>query len=184
MVCGIQLRIEGYQSLGGNAMSARVRRDFVLTVCLFVVSMATVWADAEPVIDEAPVAAAIVTDQPAAELSPEDVAREVLRLQEEMGGSIVTDLDTAPDWSETQRPQLRRADWNQPRPSTRRNTTPTAVNILRETARQLEQSAHQLESLDLYPQADGLREMADSLRHDARKLRAEALSERPNTAVE
>jgi hypothetical protein len=169
-------------------MRARVRRDFVLTICLFIVSMATVWADAEPAVDESPVAAAVVTDQPSAELSPEDVAREVLRLQEEMGGSIVTDLDAAPGWNEPPRAQLRRTGWDQPRPSLprgrQRDMTPTAVNILRETARQLEQSAHQLESLDLYSQADAIREMADRLRHDARKLRAETLSEQQNTAVE
>ena len=169
-------------------MNARARRDFVLTVCLFVVSMATVWADAEPAVEESPVAAAVVTDEPATEISPEEVAREVLRLQEEMGGSIVTDLDAAPGWNEPPRAQLRRTGWDRPRtaplPSGWRDTTPTAVNILRETARQLEQSAHQLESLDLYPQADGLREMADKLRHDARKLRADAPSEQPNTVIE
>ena len=162
-------------------MNARLRRDFVLTLCLFIVSMATVWADAEPAVDETPVAAAVVTDQPAAELSPKEVAREVLRLQEEMGGSIVTDLDTAPGWNEPPRAQLRRTGWDRPRTAPplggRRDTTPTAVNILRETARQLEQSAHQLESLDLYSQADALREMADRLRHDARKLRAGTVDE-------
>lgn len=166
-------------------MSARARRDFVLTVCLFIVSMATVWADAEQSANESPVAAAVVTDEPAAEISPEEVAREVLRLQEEMGGSIVTDLDAAPGWNVPPRAQLRRTGWDQPRPSLprghQRDMTPTAVNILRETARQLEQSAHQLESLDLYPQADALREMADKLRHDARKLRAGALSEQPTS---
>ncbi len=165
-------------------MKARVRRDFVLTVCLFVVSMATVWADAEQPSKESPVAAAVVTDQPAGELSPEEVAREVLRLQEEMGGSIVTDLDAAPGWNEPPRAQLRRTGWDQPRTTTRRGATPMAVNILRETARQLEQSAHQLESLDLYQQADSLREMANRVRGNARKLRAETLLEQPNTAVE
>jgi hypothetical protein len=169
-------------------MNARARRDFVLTLCLFIVSMATVWADAEQSTDESPVAVAVVTDEPATEISPEEVAREVLRLQEEMGGSIVTDLDTAPGWNEPPRAQLRRTGWDRPRTAPPlggwRDTTPTAVNILRETARQLEQSAHQLESLDLYPHADSLREMADRLRHEARKLRAETLSEQPNTAVE
>ena len=169
-------------------MNARLRRDFALTVCLFIVSMATVWADAEPAVEESPIAAAVVTDEPATEISPEEVAREVLRLQEEMGGSIVTDLDTAPGWSEPPRAQLRRTGWDRPRTapplSGWRDTTPTAVNVLRETARQLEQSAHQLESLDLYPHADSLREMADRLRHEARKLRAEGLAERQNTAVE
>jgi hypothetical protein len=164
-------------------MNARARRDFVLTVCLFVVSMATVWADAEPAVDETPVAAAVVTDQPAADLSPEEVVREVIRLQEEMGGSIVTDLDVELPQREPPRTPARRSDWQDrsrtPSRDRWRDPTPTAVNILRETARQLEQSAHQLESLDQYQQADAIREMADKLRHEARNMKAEANAAEP-----
>ena len=45
------------------------------------------------------------------------------------------------------------------------------VNILRQTAQQLEHSAHLLECQDLYEQADGIRRQANQLRADARALK-------------
>jgi hypothetical protein len=147
-------------------MSRRFRRDCFLTLCLSLASIATVWADSEVAVEQAPTAPAFATDLPVAPpLSSQDVAREVLRLQEEMGGSIVTDWNTAP----TQVDPTQRAIYQ---PQVDLPNMP-AIRILRESARQLEQSAHQLESLDLYSQADALREMAQKLRLDARKLRAE-----------
>jgi hypothetical protein len=146
-------------------MSRRFRRDCLLTVCLSLFTIASVWADTvEPT--EPQTESAVVTDAPRTqEATPEEVAREVLRLQEEMGGSIVSDWNAAPvEVGPTQRAIYQ--------PQVEQPTAP-AIRILRESARQLEQSAHQLESLDLYPQADALREMAQKLRLDARKLRAE-----------
>lgn len=124
-------------------------------------------------------AAAFVSDQPPGG-TPEavEVAREVLRLQEELGGSIVSDLGmpepTAPTpWTLSHAlpslPQPPQPNWV-PR-------QPTPVDVLRETAWQLEQSAHLLESLDLYAQADALRTTATQLRQDARKLKSEQKQE-------
>ncbi|QEG34498.1 hypothetical protein [Bythopirellula goksoeyrii] len=120
--------------------------------------------------------AAYVTDQPGAS-SPaaEEVAREVLRLQEELGGSIVSDF-SAPEppksrpWAPppTAPPvptyHLHQPSW------TARQSTP--VDALRETAWRMEQSAYLLESLDLYSQADALRTTATRLRQDARKIKS------------
>lgn len=146
-------------------MSRRFRRDCLLTVCLSLFGIASVWADTtEP--NEPQVESAVVTDAPAASpLSSQDVAREVLRLQEEMGGSIVNNWNTAP----VQVEPTQRAIYQ---PQVELPAAP-AIRILRESARQLEQSAHQLESLDLYQEADMLREMATRARDHARKLRAE-----------
>jgi hypothetical protein len=145
-------------------MSRRFRRDFFLTLCLSLASIATVWADTnEPA--EPPVESTVVTDDPRPpEVSPAEVAREVLRLQEEMGGSIVTDWNTAP----TQVDPTQRAIYQ---PNIELPAAP-AVQILRESARQLEQSAHQLESLDLYQQADLLRDMAAKLIKESRRLKS------------
>jgi hypothetical protein len=156
-------------------MSRRFRRDCLLTLCLSLASIATVWADSEVAVEQAPTAPAVATDLPVAPpLSSQDVAREVLRLQEEMGGSIVTDWNTAP----TQVDPTQRAIYQ---PNVELPAAP-AVQIMRESARQLEYSAHQLESLDLYSQADSLREMAHNLRLEARKLRAES-TENPTLGV-
>jgi hypothetical protein len=146
-------------------MSRRIRRDCLLTVCLSLVSIATVWADnnepAEPLVESA-----IVTDAPRPpEISPEEVAREVLRLQQEMGGSIVTGFGVP-------------ATWNAPAnvPTTQHEPNPVAgvspIRALREVAWQLDQSAYLLESLDLYEQADSLRETAGKLRTESRRLKS------------
>ena len=118
--------------------------------------------------------AAIASDQPDAP-SPDavQVALELLRLQEELGGSIVTDftdqtLGQAPPWN---------APPTTPTPPTRPHPhwtpqRPNPVEALRQTSWQLEQSAHLLESLDLYEQADAVRATAAVLRGDARKMKS------------
>ncbi len=118
-------------------------------------------------------AAAFVSDQPTVG-TPEavEVAREVLRLQEELGGSIVSDLGmpdpTAPTrWTPPPAPpSLLRPP--QPNWVPRQ---PTPIDVLRETAWRMEQSAHLLESLDLYDQADAVRATASRLRQDARFMK-------------
>jgi hypothetical protein len=147
------------------AMSRRFRRDCLLTACLSFVTIATVWADSEGAVDAAPTTPAVATDLPVAPpLSSQDVAREVLRLQEEMGGSITQGFEANATWEAplaepTGQPQ------SQPLP------TESPVRALREVAWQLDQSAYLLESLDLYEQADSLRKTAAILRGDARKMK-------------
>jgi hypothetical protein len=146
-------------------MSRRFRRDCLLTVCLSFVTIATVWADSEGAVHAAPTTPAVATDLPVAPpLSSREVAREVLRLQEEMGGSITQGFEANATWEAplaepTGRPQ------SQPLP------TESPVRALREVAWQLDQSAYLLESLDLYEQADSLRETAGKLRQDARGMK-------------
>ena len=106
----------------------------------------------------------------------EEVAQELLEIQQQLGGSIVE-----------QSPQL--SEWNGAPASLGQNTslpssvwgtlwTPPAaagehppVAALRGSAWQLDMAAHRLESHDLYRQADALRKMAEQLRGDARVLK-------------
>lgn len=154
-------------------MSRRFRRDCLLTVCLSLFGIASVWADTvEPT--EPQVESAVVTDAPRTqETTPEEVALEVLRLQEEMGGSIVSEFGTPATWnSPTNVPP------NPPESSATSRVSP--VHALREVAWQLDQSAYLLESLDLYQQADSLRETAGKLRNDARKMKVLSTSAKSN----
>ncbi len=143
-------------------MRACRRHDFQILLTLMLVCSATVWADEAEIPFAAERVAAIATDSPPAP-APQDVAREVLRLQEEMGGSIVSDFATQSGWNTPPNPS--------PVPQPWRGVHNSPVLALRETAWQLEQSAYLLESLDLYSQADALRETADKLRIDGRKLK-------------
>lgn len=147
-------------------MRACRRCDFQILLALMLFCSARVWAGEVkgPINTER--VAAIATDAPAPSVpAPQDVAREVLRLQEEMGGSITEGFGELPPWVPSQPfpPQLSQ------RPLGKAVQSP--IHVLRETAWQLEQSAYLLESLDLYSQADALRETADRLRKDARKLK-------------
>jgi hypothetical protein len=151
--------------------------DLIAALSLLLLCTATVWA--EPVADGyvAPTDTAIATDAPTAPTpDPRVVAREILRLQEELGGSVVSRMEPNPTWNSSPRPSLRdgaRAD--SPHPWRPMFSSP--VVALRETAWQLEQSAYWLESLDLYSQADALRETANKLRRDARELKANGASQ-------
>ncbi len=94
--------------------------------------------------------------------SAEEVAREILEIQNQLGGSIVK----AP---------IEEESWLSLAPS----PTPLAsaaapVAALREAAWQVVVAAHRLELVDLYSQADALRELASQLRHDARNMKREA----------
>jgi hypothetical protein len=150
---------------GGFAMSRRIRRDFFLTLSLSLISIATVWADAEVAVDAAPTAPAVATDLPVAPpLSSQDIAREVVRLQEEMGGSITQGFEANATWEAPLAEPTGQAQ-SQPLP------IESPARALREVAWQLDQSAYLLEALDLYEQADSLRETAGRLRSDARGMK-------------
>lgn len=138
--------------------------DFAAATLLAAICSTTVWAVAPPTF-EAEKVAAIATDSPVTP-TPADVAREVVKLQEELGGSITKDFGAGPPWVPAQPypPQQPPHVWR-PLPQ-------SPVAALRDVAWQLEQSAHVLESLDLYSQADALRETADRLRKDARRMKA------------
>lgn len=142
--------------------------DFVATGLLIAFCSATLWA-AEPPLAEPNRIAAVATDASPVTPTPEDVAREVLRLQEELGGSIAAGFGELPPQAPSQSvpPQYR------PQPAPRPKS---AVATLREVAWQLEQSAHLLESLDLYDQADAIRNTANRLRLDAREMKAQSIA--------
>ncbi len=138
---------------------------FTLFVCggMFVHALrAEVFVDDSPLETNRP--AAIASDyKTASEFLPaEEVAREVLRLQQQMGGSVVTD-----------RPNLQ--GWNSPPSPVTPKTVPiNKIDELREAAWQLDTTAHRLENLDLYDQADALRDLANRLRRDAREMKQAA----------
>lgn len=152
------------------------------------------------ILDPAPLPTAVASDR--AEPTATDVAREVLRLQQQLGGSVVdarTRLKDIPSSSDryvpTPRdpvpPRMRHAPdttlltWPEEQAMVtdreslvaqgpRRQLPHSKVGLLRETALLLDTRAHHLEELDLYEQADALREVAARLRRDARTLKQKA----------
>lgn len=113
------------------------------------------------------------------DLSAEELAREILMLQKQMGGSIVP---TSPNAMPTPEPlgkalitdKTASQGWPDQPPLYR--AAPVArqlpkVEALRDAAFGLDNTAHRLEELDLYEQADALRNVATRLRHDARELK-------------
>lgn len=145
-------------------MRASRRYDSQILFILLVIVSGRVWANEAVESSPAERVAAIATDGPTSTAPPvtEDVAREVLRLQEEMGGSLAAGFGN--QW--TPPPAG-------PPPMPYQPATRSPVSALRDVSWQLEQSAHLLESLDLYSQADALRETAAKLRHDARRMKEE-----------
>ena len=110
----------------------------------------------------------VVAEQPkasapsacATSASAAEVAREILEIQNQLGGSIV-------------KASVMEDSWLTLAPS----PTPLAsasVAALREAAWQVIAAAHRLELVDLYSQADALRELASQLRHDARNMKRRA----------
>lgn len=116
---------------------------------------ADVFVDDNPLETNRP--AAVASDL--APMPAEEVAREVLRLQQQMGGSVVTDRPNLQDLIHSPGPVMPTKD------------PINKVDELREAAWQLDTTAHRLEKLDLYDQADALRDVANRLRHDARKMK-------------
>jgi hypothetical protein len=145
--------------------------DSVVAFGLVILCSATVWAEETPKIEPAKVAA-IATDTSPVTPTPADVAREVIKLQEELGGSITRHLSE---------PRQLQPPLPRPMAQSPHNWRPVAespVVVLRETAWQLEQAAHRLELLDLYDQADAVRETAAILREEARWRKEEAAKEK------
>ncbi len=153
---------------------------FFMVACLDVacLGLAPGVLRAEVFVDETPGE----NNRPAAvasDLEPvpaEEIAREVLRLQQQMGGSVVENRTELQGWDHAPRtPDLQEAPPWPTRPS--RNDSIEAnrpihkVIELREAAWQLDTTAHRLENLDLYEQADALRDVASRLRRDARKMK-------------
>ncbi len=106
---------------------------------------------------------AVVAEQPEASApsaSAEEVAREILEIQNQLGGSIVKASAMADSWLSPSPASLASAS--------------VQVTALREAAWQLAAAAHRLELVDLYSQADSLRELASQLRHDARNMKRDA----------
>ena len=107
----------------------------------------------------------VVAEQPKASApsaSAAEVAREILEIQNQLGGSIV-------------KASVMEDSWLTLTPSpTPLASAPAPVAALREAAWQVAAAAHRLELVDLYSQADALRELASQLRHDARNMKREA----------
>ncbi|MCH8839168.1 MAG: hypothetical protein IH831_00540 [Planctomycetes bacterium] len=105
----------------------------------------------------------VVAEQPEASApsaSAAEVAREILEIQNQLGGSIVKASVMEDSWFTLT-----------PAPTP---LVSAPVAALREAAWQVVAAAHRLEIVDLYSQADALRELASQLRHDARNMKREA----------
>lgn len=99
----------------------------------------------------------------------DEIAREIAKIQQDLGGSIVEkqfDVEDAQTISSAQRAVV----------ASRSAQSGDPVLVLRESAWKLDAAAHRLESLDLYSQADAVRDLAEKLRQDARQLRADQLA--------
>jgi hypothetical protein len=142
--------------------------DSAIALALLIFCSATVWAEEAPRHEPTKVAA-VVTDVPPVTPTPAEVAREVIRLQEEMGGSITAAFGELAPQAPPQPVPPQHYPYYVPGQK-------SPVATLREVAWQLEQSAHLLESLDLYDQADAVRNTATRLRLDARAMKANPLS--------
>ncbi len=156
-----------------------------LVVCVRMLITASPSLRAEVFVDDRPVA----TNRPAAIASdlepvpPEEIAREVLRLQQQLGGSVVTDRPSLQDWDESPMPATPKQATAY-RPKTKLSAsdytpdyTPRPIDKvgeLRKAVWQLETTAHRLENLELYDQADALRHVANQLRNDAREMKLAA----------
>ena len=106
----------------------------------------------------------------------EEVAKQLLEIQQQLGGSIVDQSPRLSEWSGAppsigQSASLPSLAWDTfwGPPATAGEHPPVAA--LRASAWQLDTAAHRLESHDLYRQADALRKMAEQLRGDARVLK-------------
>lgn len=125
------------------------------------------------------------------DLSAEEMAREILVLQEQLGGSIVPKLDMPsqepPHWRNQGNSPVGNALITDQEPwHTRHAQLPARhgnsvmerkrIEVLRETAFNLDRMAHDLEQLELYGQADSVRETGHRLRHDARNLKQQMQS--------
>lgn len=104
--------------------------------------------------------AAKPADNAPVEPSPE-VVQEIVKIQQQLGGSIVVGPDLEPLALESAS-------------SVSPAAAPHVVTTLREVAWQLDNSAYQLEQVDLYQQADDLRGRARQFRSQARELKARA----------
>ncbi len=114
------------------------------------------------------------------DLSSEEMAREIFRLQQQLGGSIVPGAEPQP-WPRAGDPLGKALITDQEVIRSRHTHSPSAADLpshqlkkvetLREAAFDLERTAHELERLDLYEQADALRDVASRLRRDARQFK-------------
>lgn len=132
-------------NVGVNSPNQPSRRTATLAMLLGLVAVLTVVAQHS----ETPVSSA----------SAEEVAREILDIQNQLGGSIVPASPV----------ELLHAPADSPRQLS--GALRTRINHLRDTAWKLDSAAHRLECVDLYGQADALRELASELRLDARSMK-------------
>ena len=106
------------------------------------------------------------------------VARGLFELQQQMGGSIVTESDLLQAAPAKQPPKGRRPG-AKPKAKSPGNPIVGKVRLLRDTAWKLDGLANRFEYAGLYRQADGLRRQAQAMRIDARKLVAGAKAAPP-----
>ena len=103
----------------------------------------------------------------------QEVAREIMKIQQDLGGSIV-ELPSA-ELDNAQQPASHPISTELDAAASSNDS----VTALREASLQLDLVAHRLELLDLYSQADATRELAQRLREDARQLKRAASPEKP-----
>lgn len=155
------------------ALSRRSSGTIVIVASLGLLAALSVWsgdnrpgAQFSPLLDSASAGPSLLPAMPA------DVAREVMKIQQQLGGSIVQEAFSSfdlPDGPST----IIRATAEMPLPTSSRhtsasNTTRSQTGLLRDSAWELDRLAHQFEIVEMYDQADALRSMATKLREDAR----------------
>ncbi len=115
--------------------------------------------------------------------SSEEMAREILMLQQQLGGSIVPAAEPQ-RWLRSGDPLGKALITDREVIRSRHTHSPSAADLpshqlkkietLREAAFDLDRTAHELERLDLYEQADALRSVASRLRRDARGFKQQS----------
>ena len=102
-----------------------------------------------------------------------DVAQEILKIQQELGGSVVK---LPAEVSGTSSSALVQG----PAANADSSGTKEPVLALRQAGLQLDLLAHRLELIDLYSQADAVRELAQRMRQDARDLKQAETAAKPD----
>ena len=155
------------QSLRFTITCLLMQRILLLTCALFLFLGAIGQAETTK-LSESPAGQAVASQE------QNEAARESLKIQKQLGGTLVDKynlLQSIPDQQHLLVPsdhapaQLAPGDHpsvNYP------NSRSSAVELLRKTASGLDRAANRLEDSNLYSQADALREMAQKLRLEAR----------------
>lgn len=137
--------------------------------------LTAIYSEAADPIQHAPDGKTKVAETRLSSLPAAEVAKEIVKLQEQMGGSVVRDRPGLQGWNA---PTVPITPEGPSAPQLRLRVQPNfasavlnKVTALREAARELDAAAHRLEKHDLYTQADAMRELAGRFLSEARTLK-------------